>query len=52
MVGRTMGEFFRRTATRPGDTVLEVRGLAREGAFAGVSFTVRAGEVLGLAGLV
>ena len=52
MVGRTMGDFFRRTPTRPGDTVLDVRGLAREGAFAGVSFTVRAGEVLGLAGLV
>jgi rhamnose transport system ATP-binding protein len=52
MVGRTMGDLFRRTPTRPGDTVLEVRGLAREGAFAGVSFTVRAGEVLGLAGLV
>jgi len=52
MVGRTMGEFFRRTPTRLGETVLEVRGLAREGAFAGVAFTVRAGEVLGLAGLV
>src|SRR3989449_3075267 len=43
MVGRTMGDFFRRTPTRPGDVVLEVRGLAREGVFAGVSFTLRAG---------
>src|SRR5207245_3287594 len=52
MGGRAMGECFRRTPTRLGETVLEVRGLAREGAFAGVAFTVRAGEVLGLAGLV
>src|SRR5439155_771744 len=52
MVGRTMSEFFRRTPTRLGDPVLEVRGLGREGAFAGISFTVRAGEVLGFSGLV
>ncbi|MBW0117538.1 ATP-binding cassette domain-containing protein, partial [Pseudonocardia abyssalis] len=41
-----------RTGEAPGDTVLEVDGLARTGEFAGVSFTVRAGEVVGLAGLV
>jgi ribose transport system ATP-binding protein len=32
--------------------VLEVEGLSRAGEFADVSFTVRAGEVVGLAGLV
>jgi ribose transport system ATP-binding protein len=32
--------------------VLDVDGLALRGAFAGVSFQVRAGEILGLAGLV
>src|SRR5436309_2778281 len=52
MVGRTMGDLFRRTPTQLGDVVLEFRGLAREGAFAGVSFTVRAGEDLGRSGLV
>jgi rhamnose transport system ATP-binding protein len=52
MVGRTMSDLFRRTPTRPGGAVLEVRGLAREGVFSGVSFTVRAGEVLGFSGLV
>ena len=34
------------------DVVLEVEGLSRRGEFADVSFTVRAGEVVGLAGLV
>ena len=52
MVGRTMSDFFRRTPTRLGDPVLEVRDLAREGTFVGVSFTVHAGEVLGFSGLV
>ncbi len=36
--------------TRP--KVLEVSGLSRSGAFADVSFAVRAGEIVGLAGLV
>src|SRR3712207_6138233 len=33
-------------------TVLSVRGLSRHGAFDDVSFTVRAGEIVGLTGLV
>ena len=35
-----------------GDIVLSVRGLRRGGAFEGIDFDVRAGEVLGFAGLV
>jgi rhamnose transport system ATP-binding protein len=35
-----------------GEAVLEVRGLTRAGAFANVSFEVRAGEIVGMAGLV
>jgi inositol transport system ATP-binding protein len=35
-----------------GDVVLSVRNLAVKGIFGGVSFDVRAGEILGLAGLV
>ena len=34
------------------DSVLEVRGLSRKGAVDGVSFSVRPGEIVGLAGLV
>src|SRR5437899_8485692 len=52
MVGRTMSDLFRRTPTQLGDVVLDVRDLAQEGPFAGIPFAVRAGEVLGFAGLV
>ncbi|MBA3416541.1 MAG: sugar ABC transporter ATP-binding protein, partial [Chloroflexia bacterium] len=52
MVGRSLSGFFQRTPVEPGDVVLEVRGLAREGVFSDVSFSLRAGEVLGFAGLV
>jgi ribose transport system ATP-binding protein len=53
MTGRTIEYVFpERPATPPGDVVLEVDGLTRAGEFADVSFTVRAGEIVGLAGLV
>src|ERR687898_771854 len=52
MVGRTLSAFFQRTPAEPGEVVLEVRGLGREGVFSDVSFHLRAGEVLGFAGLV
>ncbi len=41
-----------RTAPRAEPPVLEVRGLTRRGAFYDVSFSVAAGEILGIAGLV
>ena len=38
---------------RPGDApVLEVKGLSREGKFAEVDFTLREGEILGIAGML
>jgi rhamnose transport system ATP-binding protein len=52
MVGREVADFFARDHHDPGDVVLRVDGLGREGAFAGVGFELRRGEVLGLAGLV
>jgi rhamnose transport system ATP-binding protein len=52
MVGRDLGELFPKQAARLGEVVLEVRGLAREGVFAGVDLDVRAGEIVALAGLV
>jgi rhamnose transport system ATP-binding protein len=51
MVGRTVSLFPKGEAAI-GDILLEVQGLARAGEFRDVSFTVRAGEILGLAGLV
>lgn len=55
MVGRSIdAQYPRRTqlAATPPEPLLQVRGLTRAGAFDDVSFDVRAGEVLGLAGLV
>jgi len=52
MVGREVRELFRRERREPGAVRLSVRGLRREGAFQDVSFDLRAGEVLGFAGLV
>jgi rhamnose transport system ATP-binding protein len=52
MVGREVRELFRRERREPRAVRLSVRGLRREGAFQDVSFDLRAGEVLGFAGLV
>ncbi len=52
MVGREVGDLFPKTAAPVGDVVLEVEGLERAGIFHDVSFEVRAGEIVGLAGLV
>ncbi|MGC5172812.1 sugar ABC transporter ATP-binding protein [Microbacterium sp. DT81.1] len=54
MTGRAVSNVFPPAAARPADApvVLEVDGLTSAGVFEDVSFTVRAGEVLGLAGLV
>ena len=52
MVGREVRELFRRERREPGAVRLSVADLRREGAFQDVSFDLRAGEVLGFAGLV
>ncbi|MGH2614211.1 MAG: sugar ABC transporter ATP-binding protein [Thermomicrobiales bacterium] len=52
MVGREVKELFRRARREPGEVRLAVRGLRREGVFDDIAFDVRAGEVLGFAGLV
>lgn len=52
MVGRSIDQLFPRRPSEVGAPLLEVRGLSRTGAFDDVTFTVRAGEVVGLAGLV
>ena len=53
MVGRSVDQFYRRgSAGIGGDVVCRARGLGRVGAFSGIDFDLRAGEVLGFAGLV
>jgi len=52
MVGREVGDLFPKVEAPIGDVVLQVEGLDRAGIFHDVSFEVRAGEIVGLAGLV
>ena len=52
MVGRDLDALFPKQDVTPGDVVLEVEGLTRAGVFKDVSFSVRAGEIVALAGLV
>ena len=53
MIGRPLSQYLPAHVDRPeGEVVLRVEGLASPGRFSDVSFTVKAGEVVGLAGLV
>lgn len=52
MIGREIGERFPKRNTNIGDEVLKVEHLTHKKAFTDVSFSVRAGEVLGVAGLM
>lgn len=52
MVGREVSELFPKLEVQSGEVVLKVDGLGASGNFKGISFEVRAGEILGVAGLV
>jgi inositol transport system ATP-binding protein len=52
MVGRDITQMFPKETVPIGDVVLSVKNLTLEGIFHDVSFDVRAGEILGIAGLV
>jgi rhamnose transport system ATP-binding protein len=52
MVGRDLEALFPKTESTPGEVVLEVEDLNSEGVFSDISFSVRAGEIVALAGLV
>ena len=53
MVGRELQQYTSQHLQRtPGDELLRVENLSSPGRFSDVSFTLRAGEILGLAGLV
>ncbi len=51
MVGRQLTEQYPPPNAQPGETLLEVRDLCVDGCVYDVSFTVHAGEIVGLAGL-
>ncbi|WP_131736653.1 sugar ABC transporter ATP-binding protein [Actinomadura roseirufa] len=52
MVGRDLDALYPKQDVTPGEIALKVRRLTREGAFTDVSFDVRRGEIVALAGLV
>lgn len=52
MVGRNVDELFPKIPCEIGDVKMEVKGLTHESMFRDISFTVRKGEILGVAGLV
>ena len=52
MVGRSIDQLFPKLSVQHGPTVLEVRRLSYKKDVHDISFTLRAGEILGIAGLV
>ena len=52
MVGRDITQMFPKATVPIGEVVLSVKDLGVDGIFRGITFELRAGEILGLAGLV
>ena len=52
MVGRNVETIYQREMLTPGREMLRVENLSRRGVLSDVSLTLRAGEIVGLAGLV
>ncbi len=52
MVGREITDLFPKVPAEIGDVVLAVDGMGSAGQFADITFTVRSGEIVALAGLV
>jgi ABC-type sugar transport system ATPase subunit len=52
MVGRPLAKLFPPRNTEIGEIVFSAKNLTRKGVFEDVSFEIRAGEVLGVAGLI
>ena len=52
MVGRTISNLFPKLDVEAGEVVLKVENLSHTGIFENISFELRKGEILGMAGLV
>ena len=52
MVGRTITNLFPKQDVQAGEVVLQVENLSHDGIFENISFELRRGEILGMAGLV
>lgn len=52
MVGRDLGTMYKRESLPPGEEMLRVQGVTRRPILDNVSLSVRAGEIVGMAGLI
>lgn len=52
MVGRVMSEYYPARTNVPGDEIFRVEGFTQPGVFQDISFNLRKGEILGVAGLM
>jgi len=52
MVGRVIDHLFPKVETTPGEVVLELKNLSYRNVVNDISLTVRAGEIVGIAGLI
>ena len=52
MVGRSLDDQFPKSARHAAEELLSVKGLTRKGEFRDISFSLRKGEVLGIAGII
>lgn len=52
MVGRVMSEYYPARTNVPGDEIFRVEGFTQLGVFRDISFNLRKGEILGVAGLM
>jgi ribose transport system ATP-binding protein len=52
MVGREVASWKRQRLAGGGATLLDARGLSRDGEFQDIDLTLRAGEIVGIAGLI
>jgi len=52
MVGREVSTIYQRDSLPPGDELLRVEHLTRKGQLSDISFSLRAGEIVGMAGLI
>ncbi len=52
MVGRVLSEYYPARTNQPGEDLLQVENFSAPGVFDNISFTLRKGEILGVAGLM
>jgi ribose transport system ATP-binding protein len=52
MIGQKLDTLFHRSPVAPGETVLEVKGLSVRNVLENIDLSIRAGEIVGIAGII